>query len=131
MDIFNRPHAIAEDTLHYTMYPPTDLSDKAFSTSLAACITNVVEEKLRDFIWHRDSFEVKLVANPDDPTKWILEGRMRVGDCVDDEWLAVWLLREISSKWDVAIRSVFLIGRHPELRSSPLVALTTLTVNLS
>ncbi|KJA26048.1 hypothetical protein HYPSUDRAFT_36895 [Hypholoma sublateritium FD-334 SS-4] len=103
MDIFNRPHAIAEDTLHYTIYPPADLPDKAFLTSLAACITSVVEEKLRDFIWHRDSFEVKLVANPDDHTKWILEGRMRVGDCVDDEWLAVWLLREISSKWDVAI----------------------------
>ena len=28
-----------------------------------------------------------------------LEGRMRIGDSVDDEWLVVWLLRDISSTW--------------------------------
>lgn len=35
--------------------------------------------------------------------KWMLEGRMRVGDSVDDEWCVVWILREISKKWDFAI----------------------------
>jgi hypothetical protein len=28
-----------------------------------------------------------------------LEGRMRIGDSVDDEWLVVWLLRDISTTW--------------------------------
>lgn len=28
-----------------------------------------------------------------------LEGRMRVGDAVDDEWLVVWLLTQVSKKW--------------------------------
>lgn len=28
-----------------------------------------------------------------------LEGRMRIGDSVDDEWLVVWLLKDISSTW--------------------------------
>jgi hypothetical protein len=28
-----------------------------------------------------------------------LEGRMRIGDSVDDEWLVVWLLRDISKTW--------------------------------
>ena len=33
-----------------------------------------------------------------------LEGRMRIGDAVDDEWLVVWLLRSISRSWpDVMI----------------------------
>lgn len=36
-----------------------------------------------------------------------LEGRMRIGDSVDDEWLVVWLLWEVSKRWkEVAIRSV-------------------------
>lgn len=28
-----------------------------------------------------------------------LEGRMRIGDAVDDEWLVVWLLTRVSLKW--------------------------------
>jgi hypothetical protein len=28
---------------------------------------------------------------------------MRVGDSIDDEWCVVWLLRELSEKWDCAI----------------------------
>ena len=33
-----------------------------------------------------------------------LEGRMRIGDAVDDEWLVVWLLRSVSRRWpDVII----------------------------
>ena len=106
MHIFNRPHAIAEDTLHYTLHPTFELSDKTSAISLVACITKAVETKLKDFIWQRDAFELKIVPNPDEEKKWILEGRMRVGDCDDDEWLVVWLLREISSQWDVAVRYV-------------------------
>ncbi|KAG6829290.1 hypothetical protein H0H92_005044 [Tricholoma furcatifolium] len=107
MEIFNRLPTIAEDTLHYTLYLPKDLSDKASATTFAACITTYVETILSDFIWHRDAFELKVVEDPDpDNTAWILDGRMRVGDCVDDEWCSVWLLRQVSAKWDVVI-SVF------------------------
>ncbi|KAF8807259.1 SGT1-domain-containing protein [Phlegmacium glaucopus] len=103
MDIFNRPPSISEDTLHYTIYPPLDSSDKTSVTTLAAFISNNVETMLLNFLWHRDAFEVKIVPDQDHTGSWILEGRMRVGDCVDDEWCTVWLLKEISSKWDVAI----------------------------
>lgn len=113
-DIFNRPPAIAEDTLQYTIYPPPNLGDKASVTTFAACFQSFADTLLAGFVWHRDAFEVKVVPNTggrdddddDDQEKWMLEGRMRVGDCVDDEWCVVWLLREISSKWDVAIRCV-------------------------
>ncbi|KAG5654046.1 hypothetical protein H0H81_008062 [Sphagnurus paluster] len=107
MEIFNRPPSIAEDTLQYTLYLPKNLSDKASAATFAACIRNYVDTLLPDFIWHRDAFELKLVSDPDpENNACILEGRMRVGDCVDDEWCTVWLLREISAKWDLAI-SVF------------------------
>ena len=104
MEIFNRPHAIAEDTIHYTLYLPPNMSDRTSATSCAASITTFVDSHLPDFIWNRDAFEVKIVPNPADNSMWILEGRMRVGDCVDDEWLTVWLLKQISSKWEVVIR---------------------------
>ena len=107
MDIFNRPPSIPEDTLHYTIYPSLDSLDKASVTALAASISNQVNTMLPNFVWHRDEFEIKLVQDQDNTGSWILEGRMRVGDSVDDEWCTVWLLKEMSSKWDVAIRHVF------------------------
>ncbi|THH02483.1 hypothetical protein EW026_g363 [Hermanssonia centrifuga] len=103
MDIFNRPPAISEDTLQYTLYPTLELSDKASVTTLAVLMQSYVDSMLPEMQWHRDAFQLKVSTNPDGDG-FVLEGTMRVGDCVDDEWCAVWLLREISAKWDVAVR---------------------------
>ncbi|KAJ7169523.1 SGT1 protein-domain-containing protein [Mycena filopes] len=105
MDVFNRTPAISEDTLQYALYPPPEQADKASVTSFAACISAWVDLLLPDFLWHRDAFELKVVLRPDSQ-EFFLEGRMRVGDCVDDEWCTVWLLKQVSSRWDMAI-SVF------------------------
>lgn len=114
MDIFNRPPSIVEDAVQYSIHlPGSDTSDKASAMALAACILNFVDSLLSGFIWHRDAFEVKVVPNPERTGSWILEGRIRVGDSIDDEWCAVWLLKEISSKWDVIIRFVlFFLSRY-------------------
>lgn len=123
MDIFNRIPAISEDTLIYNIYPATDTSDKSAVTALAANIEAFVNDLLPNHIWHRDAFELKVVHDnllnsfgktqassktgsvngETDNNRWMLEGYMRVGDSVDDEWLAVWLLKEVSSRWDAAI----------------------------
>lgn len=100
MDIFNRPPAISEDTVQYRLYPAQQSSDKVSVLTLAAVLKNHVDSLLPGFLWHRDQFELKVVP---DENGWLLEGTMRVGDCIDDEWCVVWLLREISKKWDVAI----------------------------
>ncbi|KAJ3849925.1 SGT1 protein-domain-containing protein [Lentinula lateritia] len=105
MEIFNRIPAISEDALQYTIYPPSELADYTSATTLAASIQTYTESLLpSNFLWHRDAWEVKVVSDPDAETKtYILEGRMRVGDCVDDEWCTVWLLKEISARWNAAI----------------------------
>ncbi|KAL5495628.1 hypothetical protein ACEPAI_1091 [Sanghuangporus weigelae] len=109
MDIFNRPPGISEDALQYALYPPPSAADKSSVTSLAALIEEYFGQLLpTDFIWHRDAFELKVVLDANSSSKgkqdaWMLEGRMRVGDSVDDEWCVVWLLREVSKKWDVAV----------------------------
>jgi SGT1 protein len=101
--LFNRPPSIAEDTLYYALYPQDSSSDRTSVTAMALSIQNFVETLLTDFLWHRDTFQVKVVQNSDEPG-WFIEGRMRVGDCIDDEWCVVWLLREVSARWDFAIR---------------------------
>ncbi|KAJ8084332.1 hypothetical protein PM082_003101 [Marasmius tenuissimus] len=104
MEIFNRAPSISEDTIHYRLYPlKTEVYDKASAATLAACIHSLVQSLLPpEFLWHRDTFEIKVVHD-NDTQEWFYEGHLRVGDCVDDEWCVVWLLREISSKWDLAI----------------------------
>ena len=103
MDIFNRPPAISEDTLQYRLYPTRQSADKVSVLALATVLKSYADDLLPGFLWHRDPFELKVVSDTDN---WLLEGTMRVGDCIDDEWCTVWLLREISKKWDIAIRSV-------------------------
>jgi hypothetical protein len=102
MNIFNRTPSISEDTIQYIIYPPSGQSDRPSATAFATCFQTFVDSLLPDFIWHRDTFALKVISDPDGEG-WILEGRMRVGDCVDDEWCVVWLLKSICEKWDVAI----------------------------
>ena len=105
MDIFNRPPAIAEDTLQYVLCPPPALAEADAVSAFAAAVLAFVDDLLPGFIWHRDAFELKVIKNPHSDGH-LLQGRMRVGDSVDDEWAVVWLLRQISAKWDLAISCV-------------------------
>lgn len=51
-------------------------------------------------------FGPRLFVSMVDPSYPFLHGRTRFGDCIDDEWFIVFLLREISTKFkDVVIRS--------------------------
>ncbi|KEP55601.1 SGT1-ecdysoneless-like protein [Rhizoctonia solani 123E] len=108
MDIFKLAPQVAEDTLEYSLYPRNyDESPAVLRTLILEYVAGLL---LPNFLWHRDSFEIA-VQYPDQmgsksvqtTNKWNFYGRMRVGDCVDDEWCTVWLLREISIKWDLAV----------------------------
>lgn len=105
MDIFNRPPTISEDTVQYVLYPSAAQADKASATTLAVLMQNHAAALLPDMQWHRDAFQLKVVPHPRG-AGCVLEGRMRVGDSIDDEWAAVWLLREITARWDAAVRCV-------------------------
>lgn len=89
--------SIAEDTLHYTFHlPPNGQED---TSALALLITEYVESLLiQPWLWNRDSWELKVISQAGE-LEGRLEGRMRVGDAVDDEWLVVYLLRQVSKRW--------------------------------
>ena len=95
--------SIPEDTLHYTLHLPAN-GNKEDTSALALLITEYVESLLiQPWLWNRDSWELKVISQAGD-LDGRLEGRMRVGDAVDDEWLVVYLLRQVSRRWpDVII----------------------------
>jgi hypothetical protein len=93
--------SIAEDTLHYAIHLP-ETAESADKSTLAVLISDHVQSLLvQPWLWNKDGWELKAAEG----SKRKLEGTMRVGDAVDDEWLVVWLLREVSKKWkDLVIR---------------------------
>ncbi|KAF8328807.1 SGT1 protein-domain-containing protein [Cantharellus anzutake] len=109
-DIFNQPPSISEDTVQYTFYPNPSVSiSESSCVVLGAQIRETVHSRLpTSFLWHKDAFEVKLARAlpneaPSRTPRWKLEGTVRIGDSIDDEWCLVWLLREVSLIIDVAI----------------------------
>jgi hypothetical protein len=90
--------SIPEDTLHYTLHVPAK-GKEGDTSALALLITEYVESLLlQPWLWNRDSWELKVISQAGD-LEGRLEGRMRVGDAVDDEWLVVYLLRQVSKRW--------------------------------
>ncbi|KAG8825841.1 hypothetical protein FRC19_010315 [Serendipita sp. 401] len=86
---------ISDDALQCTIYT-TDDTDKSV---LLVQITELVESTIPNHIWHRDSFLLTLSKERESA----LECTMRVGDSVDDEWLVVFLLWQVTQRFDVAI----------------------------
>ncbi|KAE8351030.1 SGT1 protein-domain-containing protein [Aspergillus coremiiformis] len=58
----------------------------------AAELTNVL---LKDYIWQREAFRLE-ITKEDGIT--LLRGRTNFGDSIEDEWVIVYLLRELSKK---------------------------------
>jgi len=115
--IFNRPPSISEDTLQYIVFPsPEHACSEASCAALGTRIEAMILELLpKSFLWHRDAFELKMYpylpheASPStyassSEKKWKLEGRMRVGDSINDEWCVVWLWKELTKTLDIAVR---------------------------
>ena len=61
--------------------------------------SDLVEEIAGEYIWQRDEFQLELVERAAQGW-WCLQGRTEYGDSVDDEWLVVWILRELSKKFE-------------------------------
>ncbi|KAF2851293.1 SGT1 family protein-like protein Sgt1 [Plenodomus tracheiphilus IPT5] len=57
----------------------------------------VLEKKfLKEYIWQRDALKLELVR---EEHRWLLRGQTNYGDSVADEWLIVYLLRELSKEF--------------------------------
>ncbi|KAI9731473.1 MAG: hypothetical protein M1818_007863 [Claussenomyces sp. TS43310] len=95
------PKRLADDCVEYMLFiPDSRLTQREALTRLelvrneALSLTGTL---LQDYIWQRDEFRLKLRL--DVPGHKYLYGLSNYGDSVEDEWLIVYLLRELSKKF--------------------------------
>lgn len=89
---------LLDDCVEYTLIIIDQTSDQ---TAIRAELEKVkqtaekfVEGVTADYIWQRDSFRLELAES--EAVGWYLRGKTEYGDSVDDEWLIVWILRELT-----------------------------------
>ncbi|KAL9609582.1 MAG: hypothetical protein Q9167_005655 [Letrouitia subvulpina] len=94
------PKSLPEDCVEYCIFhvdnttEGLELRDRLRKIQSAA--TKLTKELTKDFIWQKEGFGLDLV-NENDLS--FLRGRTTYGDAIDDEWLVVYLLRELSRQF--------------------------------
>ena len=73
-------------------------SSLAAYTALLDHVRSFVASATKDYIWHVDAFTLSLECLAKSG-HYCLQGRAAFAENIEDEWLIVWLLREISSRW--------------------------------
>ena len=87
---------ISDDALQCVIFPTKDVDLAVLLTQVMSYTTSLIP----NHIWHRDSFQLILSKEQESA----LECTMRVGDSVDDEWLIVSLLWQVTKRFEVAVR---------------------------
>ncbi|CAZ81644.1 unnamed protein product [Tuber melanosporum] len=89
---------LPDDCMGYTLIIINQASDQSAIRDelekVKQTADKLVEELTADYIWQRDSLQLELAETED--VGWYLHGRTEYGDSVDDEWLIVWILRELT-----------------------------------
>lgn len=94
------PKTLPEDCVEYSIYildsKLTDLERREQLRQLQSAATKLTNELLKDFIWQRESFKLSLER---EDGRSFLRGCTNYGDSVEDEWLIVYILRELSKQF--------------------------------
>ena len=94
------PKSLPEDCVEYSIYildsKLTDLRRREQLREVHSAVTKQTHKLLEDYIWQRDGF--KLLLEREDGRSF-LRGRTNYGDSVEDEWLIVYILRELSKQF--------------------------------
>jgi hypothetical protein len=103
--------SIPPDALHLSLYPePATAASRPATVALAAQLRSAIVELLPvDWIWHRDPLELKVEELRSrlkgGETQWVIRGGMRVGESIEDEWVGVWLVRELTRRFQDVVGS--------------------------
>jgi hypothetical protein len=97
------PKRLPEDTVEYTIFiidaKLADAQIRSRLNSILQVASELTKKLLKDYIWQRENFKLNLKR---EDNLWLLRGRTNYGDSVADEWLVVYLLRELSNKFPEA-----------------------------
>lgn len=97
------PKHLSEDVISYSIFLPrsSDLTPPERRSRLSQILVasqKLAATLLKGFIWQRDSFNLKF----DDSASSFLHGVTQYGDSITDEWIIVYLLRELSRAFEDA-----------------------------
>ncbi|KAI8852485.1 SGT1 protein-domain-containing protein [Chytridium lagenaria] len=112
-DVHNPSDLFNSTTLHttldlnlieYKIYP--DPLHHTSMVDLAALIMSFVGRWTAGHLWHKEPFLLVPVGRAPEIDEPFLMGRTKFGDCIDDEWFIVFLLKEITKEFPHLIVSV-------------------------
>ncbi|THC98594.1 hypothetical protein EYZ11_001946 [Aspergillus tanneri] len=95
---------LPDDSVDYSLYyipsDPTpggvEVADtRARLTDVQRTAAELTKALLKDYIWQRDSFRLEITKENGITS---LRGRTNFGDSIEDEWVIVYLLRELAKK---------------------------------
>ncbi|KAI0118130.1 SGT1-domain-containing protein [Hypoxylon sp. NC0597] len=91
------PRSLPENCVEYLLFVLNDEQEARSPLSelqdIRKAATNLCDTIAKDYIWQRDSFQLRLERDQD---LIYLHGITDYGDSVEDEWLIVYLLRELT-----------------------------------
>jgi hypothetical protein len=95
--------SLPDDTVEYVIYIlDSKLADAQVRSRLNVILqaaNDFTKNLLKDYIWQRDDFKLSLKR---EDGAWLLRGRTNFGDSSADEWLIVYLIRELSKQYSDA-----------------------------
>ncbi len=96
------PKSLPEDCVEYTLYiidsKLNDFDVREKLREVQSETSTLTKQLLQNFIWQREPFALELVRENGKGQNF-LRGRTNYGDSVEDEWLIVYLLRELSKSF--------------------------------
>ncbi|KAK8182093.1 SGT1 protein-domain-containing protein [Phyllosticta capitalensis] len=97
------PKRLPDDTVEYVVFVIDPKSSEAQIRerlrSIESAADALSKNLLKDYIWQREPFDLQLKR---EDGCWLLRGTTNYGDSVADEWLIVYLLRELSKQFPEA-----------------------------
>ncbi|KAL8710460.1 MAG: hypothetical protein Q9220_004892 [cf. Caloplaca sp. 1 TL-2023] len=94
------PKILPDDCVYYAVHivavHQNSLEVKTQLRKIQAAATALCKSFLRDYIWQRDSFKLDVKHQAG---QYCLQGHTNYGDAIEDEWLVVFLLRELSKQF--------------------------------
>ena len=94
------PKQLPEDCVEYTIYlldeNLADLERRERLRQILRAGTSLTNELLKGFIWQRENFRLSLER---EDGRSFLRGRTEYGESVEDEWLIVYILRELNKQF--------------------------------
>ncbi|KAI9738178.1 MAG: hypothetical protein M1834_008676 [Cirrosporium novae-zelandiae] len=99
---------LPDDCIEYTLFVLNSKLEEVDTRNrlreIQRASTELTKKQLKDYIWQRDNFNLELVR---EDGRSFIRGRTNYGDCIEDEWLIVYLLRELTKQFtDLWVKAV-------------------------